>query len=596
MSSYEPSSRFAAVQDFRRARRQAALEQIIRRLRGESVDLFSFEDVRQKLKVGARGTRELRDIPLDAIVGSVGRYSDFTRSFLPRGSVDESRWAKVRSAMTDLAGLPPVEVYQVGEAYFVVDGHHRISAARQLEASHIQAYVTELEPRVPLSPQDEPRDLILKAELANFLDRTELDKHRPGCDIEVTSPGAYRTLVEHIQVHRYYMGQERGQEISFEEAAVHWYDEVYEPVARQIRRQGLLREFPDRTEADLYVWLSEHRAALEEALDMEVSAEAAAADLAEQGGTWLGRLVSRTRESVRDTLIPDGLESGPEPGWWRRHWLNARQENGQPQAIADAPTPSAGERLFADILVPISGRDGSWSALDQAFEVARREEAQLYGLHVVADESQRDAAEAQAVKYEFERRCRAAGLPGRMLIDVGQVQRQISRRARWVDLVIVNLAFPPGAQPLERLGSGFRALLRRCPRPVLATPGMTSPLGRALLAYDGSPKAEEALYVSTYVAGHWGIPLTVITVPEGKEVTAGTSQRARAYLEDHGLQATFVEGHGPAAEAILETAERSGCDLILMGGYGRQPVMEVVLGSTVDQVLRESRRPMLICR
>jgi nucleotide-binding universal stress UspA family protein len=367
-------------------------------------------------------------------------------------------------------------------------------------------------------------------------------------------------------------------------------------VARQIRRQGLLREFPTRTEADLYVWLSEHRAALEELLDMEVSAEAAAADLAEQGGSWLSRFVSRSRDKARDALIPDGLESGPETGWWRRHWLNARQEDGQPQAVAEAPTPSGGERLFADILVPLSGGEGGWHALEQAFEVARREEAQLYGLHVVADEAQRETAEVQAVKHEFEHRCRQADLPGRMLIDVGQVQRQISRRARGVDLVIVNLAFPPGAQPMDRLGSGFRALLRRCPRPVLATPGMTSALGRALLAYDGSPKAEEALYVSTYVAGQWGIPLTVITVPEGKEVTSETMQRARAYLEAHGLQATFVEGDGQAAEAILETAERSGCDLILMGGYGRQPVMEVVLGSTVDQVLRESRRPMLICR
>jgi nucleotide-binding universal stress UspA family protein len=596
LSSYEPSSRFAAVQDFRRARRQAALEQIIRRLRGESVDLFSFEDVRQKLRVGARGPRELRDIPLDAIVGSVGRYSDFTRSFLPRGSVSESRWAKVRSAMTDLAGLPPVEVYQVGEAYFVVDGHHRISAARQLDASHIQAYVTELEPRVPLLPQDEPRDLVLKAELANFLAATELDKQRPGCNVEVTSPGAYRTLAEHIQVHRYYMGQERGQEVPFEAAAVHWYDEVYEPVARQIRRQGLLREFPNRTEADLYVWLSEHRAALEDALDMKVSAEAAAADLVGQRGSWLGRFVSGIRDKARDALIPDGLESGPEPGWWRRHYLNARQQDGQPQAVAEAPTPSGGERLFADILVPLSGREGSWRALDQAFEVARREQAQLYGLHVIVDEAQREAAEVQAVKDEFERRCWEAGLSGRLLIDVGQIQRQISRRARWVDLVIVNLAYPPGTQPLERLGSGFRTLLRRCPRPVLATPGMASPLGKALLAYDGSPKAEEALYVSTYVAARWGVPLMVITVPDGKEVTPGTSQRARAYLEGHGVRAHFVEGRGPAAEAILETAEGSKCDLILMGGYGERPVMEVVLGSTVDRVLRESRRPMLICR
>ncbi|MCL7454341.1 MAG: universal stress protein [Anaerolineae bacterium] len=596
MSSSPPSSRFAAVQDFRRARRQAALERVITRLRGKSVDLFSFEDVRQKLKAGARGTQELREIPLDAIVGSVGRYSEFTRSFLPRRGVSEYRWAQVRSAMTDLAGLPPVEVYQVGEVYFVIDGHHRVSAARRLDAPYIQAYVTELQPRVPLSPEDEPEDLVLKAELADFLEQTQLDRQRPESDLQLTSPGGYRTLEEHIQVHRYYMGQERGQAVPLEQAAAHWYDEVYAPVAEQIRRQGLLREFPDRTETDLYVWLSEHRAALEEALDMRVSSEAAAADLVQQGGSWLNQLASRTWQRVQDALVPESLESGPEPGWWRRHYLDARQREGQTQAATEAPTLAGAERLFADILVPLSGREGSWHALAQAFEVARREGAQIYGLHVVADEAHQEASEVQSLEHEFQRRCREAGLSGKMLVDVGQVQRQISRRARWVDLVIVHLAFPPGAQPLERLGSGFRTLLRRCARPVLATPGIASPLSRALLAYDGSPKAEEALYVATYVAGRWGISLVVITVLEGKHVTAGTMDRARAYLGDHGVEAAFVEGTGPAAEAILETAEASGTDLLLMGGYGHSPLMEVVLGSTVDQVLRESRRPMLICR
>ncbi|MGD9001481.1 MAG: universal stress protein, partial [Anaerolineae bacterium] len=68
------------------------------------------------------------------------------------------------------------------------------------------------------------------------------------------------------------------------------------------------------------------------------------------------------------------------------------------------------------------------------------------------------------------------------------------------------------------------------------------------------------------------------------------------YLEAHGVQAEWVEESGPVAEAILRTAESRGCDLILMGGYGHGPAVEVVLGSAVDQVLRESRWPILICR
>ena len=81
-----------AVRDFRRARRSAALERILARLTGKSADLLSFEDVRRKLKTRSSGSRRLQEIPLDAIVGSVGRYSDFTRSFLPRQASDEGRW------------------------------------------------------------------------------------------------------------------------------------------------------------------------------------------------------------------------------------------------------------------------------------------------------------------------------------------------------------------------------------------------------------------------------------------------------------------------------------------------------------------------
>jgi len=131
---------------------------------------------------------------------------------------------------------------------------------------------------------------------------------------------------------------------------------------------------------------------------------------------------------------------------------------------------------------------------------------------------------------------------------------------------------------------------------VLAVSGTTSALHRALLAYDGSPKAEEALYVATYLSSHWSIPLEIVTVIEGDRVTPETLTYAQKYLEAHGGQATFVKKDGPVAEAILKTAAEWDSDLIMMGGYGFNPVMEVVLGSTVDQVLREFRKPVLICR
>ncbi|RLC75127.1 MAG: universal stress protein, partial [Chloroflexi bacterium] len=84
-----------AIQDFHRARNQAKLQQIVARLTGKPSDLLSYEEVRRKLKARASGTRTLKTIPLDAIVGSVGRYNDFTRTFLPRQDSDKERWARV---------------------------------------------------------------------------------------------------------------------------------------------------------------------------------------------------------------------------------------------------------------------------------------------------------------------------------------------------------------------------------------------------------------------------------------------------------------------------------------------------------------------
>jgi len=110
-----------ALEDFRKARQEASLQEImyfVTRRRGE---LLSFEEVRRKLK-GVEGSRqELKEIPLDAIVGSVSRYHDFTRSFLPRGGIDKDRWTRVMAVAMGSAGFPPIDVYQIGDVYFVQD-------------------------------------------------------------------------------------------------------------------------------------------------------------------------------------------------------------------------------------------------------------------------------------------------------------------------------------------------------------------------------------------------------------------------------------------------------------------------------------------
>jgi nucleotide-binding universal stress UspA family protein len=183
-----------------------------------------------------------------------------------------------------------------------------------------------------------------------------------------------------------------------------------------------------------------------------------------------------------------------------------------------------------------------------------------------------------------------------LTIDVGDTGDQICNRARWVDLVVVSLAHPPPQRPVARLQSGFRDLIQRCPQPVLAVPRAPAPLERGLVAYDGSPRADEALFIAAYLALRWRLGLAVVTVLDPDGAAAQIQERAWQYLERRGVPASYVTDRGPIAETLLRTAEAHRADLLIMGGYGFRPVLEIMLGSTVDHVLRTSHLPILVCR
>jgi nucleotide-binding universal stress UspA family protein len=566
----------SAVRDFQEARQQAALEAILARLTGRSVDLLSYDEVRRKLGAREAAVQELKDVPIDAIVGSVGRYQDFTRSFLPKRDSDEDRWARVYVAVDGQKGLPPIELYQLGDAYFVRDGHHRVSVARQLGATHVQAYVTPVISKVPLEPEADLSDVILKAHYAEFIERTHLDPSRMGVDLSLTAPGGYDVLDEHIRVHRYFMGLEEGKEIAFEDAASHWYDTVYMPVIRVIRQQGILRDFPDRTEADLYLWVLEHRTALEAELGWEVELETAAADLVTSQSkaspsSLGGKLIA--------AMTPDEFEAGPPPGDWRRRKLEPRPD----------------DRVFVDVLVPVSPDDREWTALTQAIEIARRESGRVFGLRAVPDADQLDDDAAATLRAEFDRRCKEAGIRSRFAVELGRVAETICLRAGLADLVVIDLAHPPANQPIGRLSSGARTLIQRCGPPILAVPDRPTTPKHVLLAYDGSPRAREALYLATYLTARWKLELSLLMVQGKTRPDASDLKVARRYLESHGVLASYIKRRGKVAPTILDVADRQGCDLILIGAYSAPPVLEVTLGSTVDELLRGVRIPVLIC-
>ncbi len=246
------------------------------------VELLSFEEVQNSMRLTQSSYRGLQQVPMDQVVGSVGRYNDFTRTFLPLVENDSWRWRKVAELQAGMGGLPPVELYKVGDAYFVKDGNHRVSVARQFGANTVEAYVWEYESPVGgLSADAKVDDLIVKAEYRAFLDRTRLDVSRPEQKIVLTEPGMYPELELQIALYRENLQRIDGNEKSYEDAAIAWYDMVYTLAVDQIEESGVLELFPGRTEADLYVWVSRNRRELEERYGERVSLREAVNQLAE---------------------------------------------------------------------------------------------------------------------------------------------------------------------------------------------------------------------------------------------------------------------------------------------------------------------------
>lgn len=245
--------------DFSRARFKSFINQVFAVLRGQRNNLLSYDDVKEKLRIGGPIYRGVKTVPVDQIAGSLNRYHEFDRAFLPKEDQLAGRWTKVDRAFYEDIHLPPVVLYKIGQVYFVVDGHHRVSVAREQGQEFIEAEVRECATRVNITPDIRPEDLEILGAKVDFLERTGLDKLRPGANIKLNIPDGFTRMLEHIAVHRYFMGIDYKRDITEQEAVTHWYDKVYLPIVKIIRDSGMLEEFPGKTEGDLYLWTLDHQ-------------------------------------------------------------------------------------------------------------------------------------------------------------------------------------------------------------------------------------------------------------------------------------------------------------------------------------------------
>jgi hypothetical protein len=250
--------------DFQRARFKAFMNRVWATLSGQPSTLLSYDEIKEKLHIGGPIYRGVKTVRVDQIAGSLNRYHEFDRVFLPASDKLAARWTSINRAFYQEISLPPVVLYKVGEVYFVVDGHHRVSVAREQGQIYIEAEVRECATRVNITPNIRPEDLVILQNKVHFLERTSIDTLFPEANIKLTIPDGFDRMLEHIAVHRYFMGLDLKRDISEEETIRHWYETVYMPIVNIIRETGILSEFPTKTEGDLYLWVLDHQRYLAE--------------------------------------------------------------------------------------------------------------------------------------------------------------------------------------------------------------------------------------------------------------------------------------------------------------------------------------------
>jgi hypothetical protein len=318
--------------DFERARQKAFFNGILSVLGRRTNELIAFHEVRSRLYPEQEQYVGHRAVPVQQIVGSADRFRDFDREFLPRQSHTAGRWKNVDRAYYEDTNLPPIQLYKVGDVYFVKDGNHRVSVAKERGVEFIDAEVIEGHIRVPITASMTPNELLLQVEYANFLRRTNLDRQRPDHDIRPTSLGRYDDIWDHIQHHRELMSHEQGRDVSIEEAVADWYDNIYQPITQVARESRVMRRFPGRTLTDMYLWVMANRDDLIEE-GREIDPVSSAVEYVDAVGPRRGK-VSRLEGALRwasyglarllrgPNITPNGKpprgqtmhENGTEPG------------------------------------------------------------------------------------------------------------------------------------------------------------------------------------------------------------------------------------------------------------------------------------------
>jgi hypothetical protein len=189
----------------------------------------------------------IKDVMIDKIKGSVQKYMDFDKNFVPKNEVIEERWCRVYMALRDGISLPPVQLYKIKEDYFVYDGNHRVSVANFLNFLTIEAEVTEF------IPSTDTKENAIYREKFMFEKMTGID------GVVFTEANQYERVIKEIRDYIGYLKNKEQHEVTFLEGAQIWYEQIYYPSVKIFEENHILDSFDNRTISDLFIYFLDHK-------------------------------------------------------------------------------------------------------------------------------------------------------------------------------------------------------------------------------------------------------------------------------------------------------------------------------------------------
>ena len=217
-------------------------------------ELLAFDEVARLLGLGTRINGGREEIQVLDIVGSVGRTREFDGCFRPRTVRLRRVLDQIRNTRPEAADMA-ISVYRVDHAYFVLDGHKRVSLAISEGRQFIDADVTVFPTRFRVDAKTTIRTVRATHEEKRFREITGLADAVPEARFPLSDPAGYLELMESVMAHAYDLSEERGSLVSRAEAARHWYDVIFVPCMEIAESANVASLLSSLTNADLFLLL-----------------------------------------------------------------------------------------------------------------------------------------------------------------------------------------------------------------------------------------------------------------------------------------------------------------------------------------------------